>query len=61
MLQDDVSDIKVNCLQTEQQAILDIDDLVVDVCDDKETVYLLYILLVFIFAMPIWKIQITHN
>lgn len=28
----------MQCLQTEEQAILDIDDQVSDVCDDKDTV-----------------------
>jgi len=40
LFQDDISDIKVHCLQTEEEAILDIDDLVADVCDDKDTVCL---------------------
>lgn len=39
---DNIQDIKVQCLQTEEQAILDIDDLVSDVCDDKDKLIAVY-------------------
>ncbi|XP_066921548.1 partitioning defective protein 3-like isoform X4 [Clytia hemisphaerica] len=39
---DNINDINVQCLQTEEQAILDIDDQVSDVCDDKDTLIAVY-------------------